>query len=248
MNNEKIGKLIFALEMFLQAKVRVVFRDDMALAKLNGEIPFTWEQLLLSDLPTRQVIGQLWKPLEQYANAFVEILANSTLNLAIVLSPEKTFPISLFYVAKLAWRDQIFFEGWLGGLPTSDRDLAKCETRLNFSLPVSYKLFGNVHNGFLKNGNQGNGLLPVESLSFLHRKDLPEDLSLLHDSFSDDELLSFYRDGAGNQQSYHLSMPHGSGDYMTVDWDHETREISNPQAFWLFLERFIEEEMKYASI
>lgn len=50
------------------------------------------------------------------------------------------------------------------------------------------------------------------------------------DDFDYDDLLGFFPDGAGNGQFVHRAL----GLDITRDWDHETRELGQPQTFHAF--------------
>ncbi|MDH5507706.1 MAG: SMI1/KNR4 family protein, partial [Anaerolineae bacterium] len=125
---------------------------------------------------------------------------------------------------------------WLGGLPIEKREIISVEQKLAINLPSSLKLFSNIHNGFLLDGASAFGVRPLNSLFCLDDYDIFSDLDIDYDP---KKCLAFCGDGAGNEQCFSINHPIHENDYMTYDWDHETRELTKPQSFWDFLERFI---------
>lgn len=220
-DEEDFKKRIFALEVFLQAKVLLFFREDLFHA--NFQQP--WSHKFFSNLSVAELIAEIWKPVQEYSKDFVDSFAHSVLDVVLVVSPEGKFPTSLMYVIKRIWRDQAIFDCWLAGPPATNEDFVTHEVRLGLQIPFSYKVFSGVHNGFVEDGNYGKGYLSLDRL-----------FSLAEFDYKD--CLGFYNDGGGNMQVYHTTMPFADNDYMTVDWDHESREIYKPETFWAFLERF----------
>lgn len=55
------------------------------------------------------------------------------------------------------------------------------------------------------------------------------------DGYAFADLLEVSRDGAGNSQCFLRNEP-DDDDPLTVDWDHETREISGEEPFFEFLD------------
>jgi hypothetical protein len=187
--------------------------------------------LLLSEITTQEVVKKLWEPAQAYAGSAVEKLGENVADLTLAFYPERSLPASLCYIME----KKDFYESWCAGSPATDEDFDTVERKLGLKLPSSYKLFSSIHNGFAKEGNYGCGFSSLERLDYLNGL---KDFSWSSGGGSADRLVIFFGDGGGNLRCYHLDMPVNGDDFMTVDWDHETGEIGDPQPFWSFFEDF----------
>jgi hypothetical protein len=223
-------ELLSKLELVLQTETQVLPKGHNALADLSATIPSSWTRVLSSDASIADSIEQIWAPISEYAGDFLRTLVARTVDIALVLSSETSL-LHLLYVLESS-KGSIF--GWLAGLPATEQDIIDCEARLGIRLPESYNLFCQVHNGFSLDGLKTAGPERLSGLFFLSTLLEGEPRS---DDF--DRLLAFSGDGAGNEQCYDLTMPTGDGDYVTVDWDHETRETSQPRVFWEYFHKIV---------
>ena len=228
--------LVSKLELFLEENVQLFPRGHNSIAALSERLPSSWTYALSLQSSIPGSIIQIWHPASGHVNDLLNVLSSHTQNIALVLPA--TAPPSLLYIFQRNGPEGIELSGWLGGLPATEQDIASCEVRLSMPLPQSYKAFSKVHNGFLLDGWISLGPRPVGRLYFVSTSVQDE---YPHNGL--DRLLAFSGDGAGNEQCYDLSRAIGDGDYITVDWDHEAREISKSQTFWKYLYNFVAKEI-----
>ncbi len=219
------------LESLLRESVLFLPRGHESIAELGQKIPSTWIHSLSSDSPVADSILRIWSPLNKHLDASLRVLTNYALDIGLVVSPTATSPPRLLYVLESATRTAF---GWLAGLPATEEDFVRQEARLGVQLPQSYKLFSRVHNGFLLDGLSTVGPRSLGDLFFVS---VLLEGELASDRFA--HLLAFSGDGAGNEQCYDLTWPISNNDYLTVDWDHESRETSGPTTFYDYLDRIV---------
>lgn len=137
----------------------------------------------------------------------------------------------------------------VGGPALSRNELDAVDERLSeyvrscgWSVPSELRELYSVHHGlgrlssFSGQFDNAGSIYPAEQLSVLGEmmNDIAEEQNFEPDGYRFDDLLNFFEDGAGNGENFFRSGPDRppSG---TVDWDHETRQISAVRSFWDFL-------------
>jgi hypothetical protein len=219
------------LEFLLQEDLLFLRKGHESIAETGEKIPASWARGLSSDSSVGDFVRRIWFPLRDHVGASLRVLVNHTLDIGLVVSPTATSPPRLLYILESETGSAF---GWLAGLPATADKVSRQEMRLGVRLPQSYKLFSRVHNGFLLGGLSTVGPRSLSGLFFIS-------LLLEADPASDRyaHLLAFSGDGGGNEQCYDLTQPTGNDEYLTVDWDHESRAVSNPTTFFAYLDRTI---------
>lgn len=122
----------------------------------------------------------------------------------------------------------------VGGAPNSAPRLSDRAESSGWQVPQAMKLLCSVHDGF---GALDSGILPGGYLVDLGElmDPIAKEQSFVPDNYEFQDLLEFCRDGAGNCQAFHRKF-RNDADPMTVDWDHETREISGEMPFFEFVD------------
>lgn len=214
------------LKYFQNQKVDLILRGDSSLTHHAQSIPELWREALMNLRSVDDAVEEIWSPVIKHARGLIFRMVNMTHDLGLVLSPENSFPPKLLYIT-----DET--TGWLGGSPARSSDVLAREKELGFALPGAYVRFARIHNGFLENGGKAVGILPIE---------LARTYSRFGDRNSEgpnsNDLLAFCAYRSGNMQCFDLGSPVGAQDPMTVQWDHETKELSQPESFWAFMKRF----------
>ncbi len=108
---------------------------------------------------------------------------------------------------------------------------------LGIELPAAIQEFYKVQDGLLADGNGVLGIKPLQQLvrlsEYAYFDEYDDQIS-----YECENYLVFSGDGVGNARCFDLTQPIGRGDYLTVDWDHETRELTHPMSFWRYLKDF----------
>lgn len=127
-------------------------------------------------------------------------------------------------------------------LRTVDERLSEYVRSRGWKLPAELRAFYRIHHGMgrlsswgLEFDNAGS-IYPAEQLSVVGEimNEIAVEQGFEPQGYAFDDLLAFFEDGAGNSENFfrHGADAEPSG---TVDWDHETREVSSVRSFWAFL-------------
>ena len=101
-------------------------------------------------------------------------------------------------------------------------------------IPKDLAEFYSIHNGFGEIYD-ANFILSNEQIRVMGEMMNPicKEQNVKPDEYSFDNLLEFFPDGAGNTQCF---LRDDTGNNLTVDWDHETWEISEEEDFYEFID------------
>ena len=132
-----------------------------------------------------------------------------------------------------------YFRIYTGGNPNSDAEPNKMLLKYDWTLPTELKAFYAIHDGFGANPDS-IFVLSSEQLSVMAEMMNPivVEQGVSPEGYLFEDLLEFFPDGAGNGQSFIRTKESNS---FTVDWDHETWEISEPKGFFQFIDQRLSE-------
>jgi hypothetical protein len=213
MNASMLNQLESEIRIFRKMPISLIPRD-----RVDEEIvPMYWKELFVPGLPIEIGLNQLWKPI---AGPAVNFLLENIMDILLV-GPGIPSPM-LCYVFKPS-KQIDSLSCWIG-FPPIQNNLEMDRINPIEKIPSSFKRFLLIHNGFLLDGNGGMGILPLKKWTRFY--------------VNGKELFGFCGDGLGNVRCYDPSLRIKDEDYMTVDWDHETNEASDPEKFEDFLLSF----------
>ncbi len=194
-----------------------------------------------ANLTIDQIISEQFRPLEAVLPKTIQTLKTRCQSIFALQHQNRWY---LLYILKIVLKnDNLSLKRFGGGEPTRTPQMRTEVSQLGWTVPNELKLLYQVHNGF------GTFDLP----EFIWDVVLPDrQLNVLSERFDEpdlveyipEDLLEFFPDGAGNGQYFYRK----EGDILyTVDWDHETDEISKPEPFWEFVNRKLSkvDETKY---
>jgi hypothetical protein len=222
------------LSKFLKKKIKFIFRGNSLNTDFSSQIPDTWNNLLSPNISLETSIINVWETVMEYNENFVKSLAKKTEDVFLIVDPAEIKPLGIFYAICTEGQNRKNY--WLGGIPTTENVISDREINLGIQLPSSYKIFSKVHNGFLYDGLSEVGIRPLTSLYYLDELKINYSDEINYDP---KKTLGFCGDGGGNEQCYLLDYPKENLDYVTCDWDHETRKLGSKESFWDFLQRFV---------
>lgn len=212
--------MLFALEMHYQAKVKLIMSGESEALNQFQKIPHTWYACLNQNLSKKEGIFRIWQELNYIPADLLNHFSKKAYGVGLVASGNHKSIIGLSYIFRQEEKSKLFYSSWIGGPPATHADFQEFHELSNIQLPQSYVEFCKVHNGFIQNGNLSLGFSPIRELNLQQ------------------QWMPFYEDGFGNARGYNLNQPTENGDFMTYDWDHESKEFSNPQTFWEFVTEF----------
>lgn len=205
-------------------------RDHPSLDQYIASIPIHWQLAFTDQASVGQAIERIWSPIIHRARGFTFRMVNMTLELRLVVSPPESRLDQLIYVSEQSKP----MNGWFAGRPAEENELLGQEDRFGRSLPNAYKTFVRIHNGLLAAGSIDAGILPVNQLRIVPNPlTSTESLQTLPE-----KLLVFCKHRSGHSQAFDLSALIGSGDFLTVQIDQNSRVVREPESFWGFLKRF----------
>lgn len=217
----------------------LIGHDHPALHKYIDSVPDHWAEALTNQRHLDQTIEDIWSPIIHRARGFTFRMVNMTIDLRLVVSPSETFQPQLFYLTEQSEP----MHGWIGGRPAQEIEILRQEEKLGRSLPDAYKTFVHIHNGLLAGGSMDTGIMPLNHLRLISAE--PDSLIQTESSIPIPEnLLVFCKHQSGNFQCFDLISSIGSGDFLTVQIDQNTRVVGEPESFWGFLKRFAIEFLK----
>lgn len=221
----------------------IEFNGVYSLSKLPSLCPWQFEPNSAID----QIIDSVFQPITEYLPKTIRILRERCQNIFALLYQNEWY---LLYVLKMILRnDKLGVKIVGGGSPTTTPQLRTEVSEAGWVVPNELKLFYQVHNGFGQFNlpwevSVWDTILPDRMLRVLGEILNTGDVV----GYIPKDLLEFFTDGAGNAQCFYRGGSDNSG-LSTVDWDHETREMSNPERFWDFVDRQLSQvdEPKYGS-
>lgn len=129
--------------------------------------------------------------------------------------------------------DIVLFDGrryyhiYSGGVPNTAPDINATLAKYQWSVPSELRRLYAIHDGF-------GPIYGSSDISVMAQMMDPicKEQNNFPDGYRFADLLEFHPDGSGNAQCFHRQ-----GDHMaTVDWDHETWEISGEQDFFEYVD------------
>lgn len=232
---EKYGRE--GLMIFLDTETQVYVGDgpNRSLDIMHyTEVPEACPWYHLHELPRDEAIRKVW---ENWPIKFTKSLVEYCLDLFVIFE-NNTWFLVYPYLAK-NYDDARYYGFFAGSQPNPGSELPKALVESGWKMPQDLKKLYAVHGHFghaksVLTGDHSDNIVPVEkldtSLSFLEEyvKEWEVDYSFY-------DLLTFYEDSCGNSQNFFKTQWEVDS-YATVDWDHETKEVSG----YNYLSEFID--------
>nr|WP_294860794.1 hypothetical protein [uncultured Fluviicola sp.] len=198
-----------------------------------------WHEL--RELQISDFIQKVWAA---FPISFVEVLKEYTKDLFVIFEDKKWYMVYAYQGKD--YNNNSYYD-FLGGCqPEQNAGLPKALLDTGWKMPKDLQELYSVHSIFgdlksvLKNAITDcipNASSLETSLTFLEEYVVAWEVDY---TFFD--LLPFCEDGAGNSQNFYKAEP-TENSYATVDWDHETKEISGASTLAEFMEHQFAERM-----
>lgn len=199
-----------------------------------SDVPEKCPWYALRELPLKEIIEQVWKP---FAIGLVDDLTECTKDL-FVIHEGKHWYLVYAYVTR-DYNNVDYYDFFAGRESDPKAKLSKKLLDAGWKMPEDLKDFYEVHGTF---GSMEAVLRNDDTHAISSAEKLEASLTFLEQyqeewgaEYSFFDLLPFFEDGAGNSQNFYKADPVGNS-YATVDWDHETKEISGGSMFEEFLD------------
>lgn len=220
--------------------IKLIFENqNSANYFLLGQFP---EECPWSNLNSETIIGVIQRNFAPIEEKIPMLLEAMQARCKFIFTEKQGQTWKLHYFLDMTLYDnRNYFRIYTGALPNPAPNINENLRKYGWTIPQDLKKFYSIHDGF---GEINNGyLLSSSEISVLaeimnpicekQNFELPKDYKF-------ENLLEFFPDGAGNVQCFYRNNPN-SAFTITVDWDHETWEISNESNFYDFIDERMSE-------
>lgn len=184
----------------------------------------------IEGLDAVDAVDKVLSPLRRLLPEFVSTL-EERIRWVVPVRSEGNWKL-VYFVDRALYDGRPYYELIVGGAPNSSPRLSDRAESLGWIVPQSMNKLCRVHDGF---GALDGGVLASRYLVDLGElmDPIAKEQRFVPDDYEFQDLLEFCSDGAGNCQAFHRHSRNDT-DPLTVDWDHETREISGEMPFFEF--------------
>ena len=206
--------------------IRLIFEDRNSVNYFQlGELPPLCPWAHLNGKNVDAAIDTLFEPIADGVPNLIEALKDRCKFLYAERNGESW---TLHYFLDIVLYDgRRYYHIYSGGEPNSIPDTNASLVKYHWNVPNDLRRLYAIHDGFgpILGSNEIRVMAQMMDPICKAQDSFPEDYQFL-------DLLEFHPDGAGNGQCFHRQ-----GDQLaTVDWDHETWEISGEQEFFDYLD------------
>jgi hypothetical protein len=205
--------------------IRLIFDDHSSALYSVGELPdqCPWARINSLDIPS--AIEAVFSPIARKVPNLVNVLCERCSHL---YTEQKDDGWLLHYFLDMFLYDgRRYYQVYTGGLPSPDPKPNPCMIEYDWSVPPDLARFYGVHDGF-------GPILASKDIAVMAKMMDPicKAQNFYPEGYQYSDLLEFHPDGAGNAQCVYRHQVN----YTTVDWDHETWEITGSQDFFDYLD------------
>jgi hypothetical protein len=181
----------------------------------------------------RVVVRDVFSSLRADLPYFVDVLEDRVL--WVFAGRIAATPTLAYVTDRVLYDGRRYFEVLFGGAPTTTPRLSDRAESLGWVVPRSLRSLCAVHDGLR---STDRGLSQCRELVDLGEimDPIAAEQQYVPTGYRFQDLLEFFPDGSGNGQSFHRRH-RDDDDPPTVDWDHETREISDESSFFEFTDQ-----------
>lgn len=207
--------------------------ERMGLSLAIDDVP-PWP---IDGLAPSDAVRKIFGPVREQLPEFIEALEE---RVRWVIPAKRKSQWVLTYMRSL-YDGRRYYEVIFGGPPNPTPTVSQRAASLGWTVPTSIARLYRVHDAI---SSTGGGLVASSDLVDLGElmDPIAEEQHFIPRGYRFQDLLEFYPDGAGNCQSLHRRRKNDA-DPPTVDWDHETREISDEMPFFEFADEALSREV-----
>lgn len=215
------------LDQFGQSGAEFIVSQNNFVPSFDATCPWQLEGLAAVD-----AVDKVLSPLRRLLPEFVSTL-EERIQWVVPVRSEGDWKL-VYLVDRTLYDERPYYGLIVGGAPNCSPRLSDRAESLGWTVPQSMKKLCLVHDGF---GAVDGGILSTRYLVDLGEimDPIAKEQGFVPDDYEFQDLLEFCSDGAGNCQAFHRNSRDDADPY-TVDWDHETREISCEMSFFEFVD------------
>jgi hypothetical protein len=200
-----------------------------AVALQNTPESCSWRHLAGNDV--QSIIREVFSPMHNKLPTLVDMLCERC---RFIFALNQHGSWQLGYFLNTTTNDGLsYYRLYIGGQPNLSPIVPPRLQQIDWKIPESLAELAAIHDGF--GGFGENLVLPIKELTALDEYMAPDEIgSTPWINYQPTDLLMFFTDSAGNGQCFHRRS-RLDPEPMTVDWDHETRELSAEETFFSFI-------------
>lgn len=216
--------------------IKLVFetRNSSNFHKL-GELPNDCPWKNLNDKTIAEFITENFKPISKKIPNLISSLRERC-KFIFAEKKENTWLLHYFLDMKL-YDKRDYYRVYTGGSPLMNAKPNQNLKNFSWNIPNDLKLFYSIHNGFGE-FYDGISILGNDEIKVMAEQMNPicQEENVKPKGYTFEQLLEFFPDGGGNAQCFYKNNSNS-----TVDWDHETWEISGETEFFDFINERLSE-------
>ncbi|MTE25755.1 SMI1/KNR4 family protein [Winogradskyella ouciana] len=195
-----------------------------------GEFPKDCPWTNLNDNDIKEFITQNFKPISEKTPNLISSLKERC-KFIYAEKKENTWLLHYFLNMKL-YDKRDYFRVYTGGSPLMNAKPNQNLKNFSWNIPNDLKLFYSIHNGFGE-FYDGISILGNDEIKVMAEQmnSISKEENIRSIGYTFEQLLEFFPDGGGNAQCFFKNNSNS-----TVDWDHETWEISGKTEFFDFID------------
>jgi hypothetical protein len=217
------------LELVLSAQRSEVFQ--------LGSLPEACPWKYLNGKTQGEVIETIFETIKTKVPQLISIMKE---RVRFIYAEKINFYWKLHYLLDMKLYDgRDYFIIYSGGMPRTDSPINDTIAKYEWTIPEDLKEFYAVHDGF---GAEGDSKCVLSSSQITVMGEMmnpiAKEQNVDPEGYVFNDLLEFFPDGAGNAQCF---LRRAGNINSTVDWDHETWEISEETHFFEFIDNRLSE-------
>lgn len=198
--------------------IRLIYLNRGTVLHPLGEMPEYCPWAHVDNLNIQAAIDNLFAPIAVKIPSLLSVLRGRCSHL---YAEEKDgFWVLHYFLDMVLYDGRQYYHVYTGGLPNTDVQPNLCLTEFDWVVPPDLTRLYAVHDGF-------GPILGSQDISVMAKMMDPicKEQNVYPEDYRYSDLLEFHQDGTGNAQCFYRQ----ADTYTTVDWDHETWEISGSQ-------------------
>lgn len=226
------------IDRFGFAGVKLVFESSNSENYFElGSFPDDCPWKNVSHLSSKAAIDFIFRPLAQELPQLIETMKERILH---IYAERMDSGWRLHYLLRMKTDDRRnSFTVYSGSEPIKDETPNPCLANYRWMIPTDLLRLYGIHDGF---GNLRGVKYILGSQGLAVQAELMDPICEEYSNWPEDyrfsDLLEFFPDGSGNAQCFHRA---ASKPNITVDWDHETWELSDEIGFFEFVDERLSE-------
>lgn len=215
----------FLVDEYQFEGIRFIFEDKNSANYFElGHFPKECPWIELNSKSIAMAIDELFSSISDVVPNLLQMLKERCKYLYVERNDDGWF--LHYFLDILLYDGRPYFDVYSGGAPNQNPETNKSLLKYQWKIPEDLKRLYAIHDGF-------GPILSSKEIWVLSdiMDPICKEQNFYPEGYSFHDLIEFHPDGAGNGQCFFRS----KDQMTTVDWDHETREISEEEDFFEYI-------------